>query len=110
MLSVEEAKSQILGAVAPLGTEEVEIASALNRFAASDFISPIDLPPFDNSAMDGYAVQSADLKKASTEKPVSLRMIGKIGAGECSESRVESNTCIRIFTGSALPAGADAVV
>lgn len=111
MLSLEEAKSRILAAVPPLPAEELHLSSALGRFLAADISSPIDLPPFDNSAMDGYAVRSDDLKNASIENPICLNLAGKIGAGESGELAVlASGKCVRIFTGSPLPPGSDAVV
>lgn len=72
--------------------------------------APLDLPPFDNSAMDGYAVRSADVATASPEHPVALRVLGQIGAGEVFSGHVGAQTCVRLFTGTPLPAGADAVV
>jgi molybdopterin molybdotransferase len=111
MLSLEEAKSRILAALPVLPLEELHLASALGRFLAADISSPIDLPPFDNSAMDGYAVRSEDLKKASAENPVSLKLTGKIGAGESGElAALHGGESVRLFTGSPLPPGADAVV
>src|SRR5262245_23506656 len=110
MLSLEEAKSRILATVRPLPIEDVDLGSALGRFAAVNITSSIDLPLFDNSAMDGYAVRSEELKRASPENPVHLKVTGKIVAGESGESEVlDAAECIRIFTGSPLPAGADAV-
>jgi molybdopterin molybdotransferase len=109
MLSLEEAKSRILAALPQMPVEEIELEFSLGRFAASTLVTQIDLPPFDNSAMDGYAVRSDDLKNASSQHDVALRLAGKIGAGE-GASRVEPGSCIRIFTGSCLPVGADAVV
>jgi molybdopterin molybdotransferase len=70
----------------------------------------MDLPPFDNSAMDGYALRAADVSSARTEAPVSLRVIGQVAAGRTFLQKIEPGTCVRIFTGSPLPPNADAVV
>jgi len=72
--------------------------------------APIDLPPFDNSAMDGYAVRSADVASARADAPTRLRLIGKVAAGAQFHGELIPQTCVRLFTGSPLPRGADAVV
>jgi molybdopterin molybdotransferase len=77
---------------------------------ADQIRSPINLPIFDNSAMDGYAVRAADLASATPDSPARLRLAGKVAAGEVFPGKVASGTCVRLFTGSPLPAGADAVV
>jgi molybdopterin molybdotransferase len=110
MLELEEARRRILAAIQPLPWESVELNAAAGRILAEDVVSPIDLPAFDNSAMDGYAVRAADVSSAGAESPVPLRLIGRVPAGEAFSQTVKSGTCARIFTGSALPAGADAVV
>src|SRR5205085_6326078 len=71
---------------------------------------PIDLPVFDNSAMDGYAVRAEDVAPATSESAVTLHLSGKIAAGETFNGKVTKGTCVRLFTGAPLPAGADAVV
>ncbi len=78
--------------------------------AARDVIAAVDLPPFDNSGMDGYAVQAQDLHGAGPGHPVQLRIAGRVPAGSASDEPVTSGTCIRLFTGSPLPKGSDAVV
>lgn len=110
MISLEEAKQRILAATTPLSTESVPILDASNRFAAELVTSRIDLPLFDNSAMDGFAVIAEDLRGASGGKPVRLRVVGRIGAGERYQGLITPGTCLRLFTGSVLPSGADAVV
>src|SRR4051794_39877121 len=109
MISLDEAKARILSFVRPLGTECISVAHALGRVCAREVQAALDLPGFDNSAMDGYAVQSADIKQASEEGPVALKCAGRIGAGEKFAGSVERGTCVRLFTGSMLPDGADAV-
>ena len=75
MITLEEAQEKILAAVRPLPVEETSLSDALGRYLAAPLSSPIDLPPADNSAMDGYAVRAADLAEASAQKPVALRLI-----------------------------------
>lgn len=110
MISVEEALAEILSHVRPLNPERVAILDALGRVLAEEIVSDIDIPPFDNSAMDGYAVRAADVAGASPESPVRLAVTGSVAAGYVSSGRVEPGTAIRIMTGAPLPDGADAVV
>ena len=110
MLSLEEARQKILEAIQPLSVETVSLLDSFGRFVAENIISTLALPSFDNSAMDGYAVQSKDVASASSSTPIFLRVIGRTAAGETFHGKVESGTCVRIFTGSPMPAGADAVV
>jgi len=110
MISVDEALEYVLKHFEPLEPEEAEILDALDRVLAEDVYSDTDIPPFDNSAMDGYAVRAADTVGASSEAPVTLRVIGDLAAGYTTDLVVEPGTAIRIMTGAPLPAGADAVV
>ena len=110
MLSLEDAVVRILQVVPAPSPENLPLADAHNRFLLEPVVSPIDLPPFDNSAMDGYAVRAVDVVSAKREAPVKLKLAGKIAAGETFNGELKAGECIRIFTGSALPAGADAVV
>jgi molybdopterin molybdotransferase len=110
MLELEDAVARILESVPPPLGESLPISGAHNRFLIEPVVSRIDLPLFDNSAMDGYAVQANDVVSAKAEAPVKLKLVGKIAAGETFSGKLESGQGIRIFTGSALPAGADAVV
>ena len=110
MISVDEALEYVLKHFEPLEPEEVEILDALDRVLAEDVYSDMDIPPFDNSAMDGYAVRAADTVAASSEAPVTLRVIADLAAGYTTDLIVEPGTAIRIMTGAPLPAGADAVV
>jgi molybdopterin molybdotransferase len=110
MISLEEAKQRILKSVQMLGTERLPLLQALERYAAETVTSRIDLPLFDNSAMDGYAVMAADLERASVQNPVRLKMIGRVGAGERFSGSVTARSCVRLFTGSVLPSGTNAVV
>ena len=110
VLSLEEAREKILEAIQPLGSERVSLEKCFGRVAAEPVTAPINLPPFDNSAMDGYAVRASDVANASSTSTATLRVVGKIAAGETFTGEVQPGTCVRIFTGSILPKGADAVV
>ncbi|MEO7298272.1 MAG: gephyrin-like molybdotransferase Glp [Verrucomicrobiota bacterium] len=109
MLELEEAQCRILAALKILPRETVPLHAANGRFLADRIISEIDLPPFDNSAMDGYALGANDLQNATRDEPTLLQEIGKIPAGEFFRGVILPGHCARIFTGSPLPAGADAV-
>jgi molybdopterin molybdotransferase len=110
MLQLEEALQRVLAAVPPSVGETVSLNEAAGRVLVETISSPVDLPPFDNSAMDGYAVRAEDISTATIEKPAVLRLAGRIAAGETPRDHVEPGTCVRLFTGSVLPPGADAVV
>ena len=109
-ISVEEALGRVLARVRPLGDETVALDGALGRVLACDVLSDIDVNPFDNSSMDGYAVRSADLAAAGAGAPVALDVVGCIGAGSVFEGEVRPGSAVRLMTGAPLPAGADAVV
>ena len=106
MLAVEEALERILAAAAPLPAEPTPIADAVGRATADDLIAQRTVPPWDNSAMDGYAVRSADVAKA----PVRLRVIETIYAGQAPTRALAPGECSQIMTGAPMPRGADAVV
>lgn len=109
MLELEEALRKILQAVQVLPEESISLNDAAGRVFSEKIISGIALPTFDNSAVDGYAVRAHDLVSASRHRPAALRLLGKIAAGETFSGELPSGQCVRIFTGSPLPAGADAV-
>ncbi len=110
MISVEQALEKVLDSVRPLEPESVPILDALGQVLAEDVRSDVDVPPWDNSAMDGYAVRSGDTAGASRDSPRVLRVIGTVIAGAVSAKSVTPGTAIRIMTGAPLPEGADAVV
>ncbi len=110
MLELDAALEKILSAIRPLPTETVPVPAALGRVLAAPVIAPIALPRFDNSAMDGYAVRAGDLAGASPAAPVALKLTGQVAAGKTWAGPVPPGACVRIFTGSPLPPGADAVV
>ncbi len=107
LMSVDEALARILAHFEPLAVERVSLLASLDRVLAEDVIADIAIPPFDNSAMDGYAVSAADTAQA----PVTLRVVGNVAAGETVEGVcVARGTAVRIMTGAPIPPGADAVV
>ncbi len=110
MTSADEALRVVLENVAPLGSERVSILAGLGRVLAEEIRSPRDIPGFDNSAMDGYALRAADIVSASEANPVSLTVIETVGAGTVPKRRVETGTAIRTMTGAPIAAGADAIV
>ena len=91
------------------GTEMVSSLDALGRVLAADLVSPVDVPPLDNSAMDGYAVRAADLSLAGSSAAVALPLAQRIAAGQMGVA-LQAGACARIFTGAPVPDGADAVV
>jgi molybdopterin molybdotransferase len=105
MLTEFEALDRILSAIDPLPPRLTPFSEALNRFAAGPLLARVPLPGFDNSAMDGYALQAADSQK---QEP--LRVTGEQPAGLRRNLRVLPGEAVRIFTGAALPPGADAVI
>jgi len=106
LLSVEEALARILADAAPLGTERVAIEAAHDRILAESVAARLTQPPFDASAMDGYAVRAADIAKL----PAKLTVIGESAAGHPFNGRVGAGEAARIFTGAPVPEGADGVV
>jgi molybdopterin molybdotransferase len=111
LLTVEAALERVLGAIAgPTPAEVAFLSEALGRVAAEPVASPIDLPPWDNSAMDGYAVRAADIAAATEDAPARVEVDGEVRAGQPAEAGVRRGTAIRIATGAPLPPGADAVV
>lgn len=109
-LSYEAALSQVLAALPPPQVERIPLNGAYNRILAERVLSPAALPQFDNSSMDGYAVRSEDVASAKPESPARLRVLGKVAAGETFAGEMTAGTCVRLFTGSPLPRGADAVL
>ncbi|MBI2164863.1 MAG: molybdopterin molybdotransferase MoeA [Chloroflexi bacterium] len=110
MLSVEEALERVLSYFHPLDQEEKPLLQALGQTLARDIVSPLDIPPLDNSAMDGYAVRWEDIEAASEGSPVELEVIGQVAAGQLPRRRVRKGTAVRIMTGAPIPSGADTVV
>ena len=105
-VSFEEARQTVLDAARPPQSEHVALGDSPGRTLAADIVSTEDIPPFDNSAMDGFAVRAADCRTA----PVRLRLAGEVPAGFPMEGTVEPGACARIMTGAPIPGGTDAVV
>ena len=110
MISVEEAQQQVIARIHVLGPENAPLLGALGRVLAADVVSDIDIAPFDNSAMDGYAVRAADVAGASADSPVTLAVLEHIPAGVAPAVAIGPGQASRIMTGAPMPAGADAVV
>jgi len=110
MISVEQALEKILSYVDALEAAEVPILDSLGQVLTEDIYSSVNIPPLDNAAMDGYAVQSKDTDGASSKSPRFLRVIDTVIAGSISEHEVKPGTAIRIMTGAPVPKGADSVV
>lgn len=111
LLSVEEARTLVAAAVAgPTEAEVGWVSDALGRVAAAPVVSPIPLPPWDNSAMDGYAIRSADVRTASEDAPVRLAVHGEVRAGSAADRSVGRGEAVRIATGAPIPPQADSVV
>ena len=109
-MSVSEACEAILREVMPLPAIAVTLSEALGRVLAEDVTSPLALPPWDNASMDGYAVRSADIRGATSDRPKELRVISTIPAGGASNRAVHDHEAARIMTGAPVPAGVDSVV
>ena len=110
MLSVDEALQHILRDLQPLPVELAPLDECLGRVLAEDLIAAIDLPPFANSSMDGFALRAADLHGACADAPVQLEVVMDIPAGAAPEGSLGTGQAARIMTGAPLPAGADAIV
>jgi molybdopterin molybdotransferase len=110
MLTPTEAARLILEHIAPLPAARRPLRDALDRVLAEDVTSPIDLPAWDNSAMDGYAARAADVERAGPDHTVTLAVIETVAAGQFPTKPIGPGQVTRIFTGAALPAGADTVV
>jgi molybdopterin molybdotransferase len=110
MISVEEALEKVLSYIKVLDDVETPILECLGQVLDQDIYSSIDIPPSNNSAMDGYAVKAADIVGASASSPICLDITGESKAGTVSDTRVKAHTTIRIMTGATLPKGADTVV
>jgi molybdopterin molybdotransferase len=107
---LESALEMLRSCVEPLEEESVHLEQALGRTLARDIISAEDVPAFDKSAMDGYALRGAETFGASPTDPVSLRVIGEVFPGDVGDLEVGPGEAVRIMTGGAFPKGADAVL
>jgi putative molybdopterin biosynthesis protein len=112
LLSFDEAKQLLKTSISakPVGTEPVSLSGAHGRMLAQDIRAPLNIPPFNRSTVDGYAVKAADTFSASEEKPVSLRFCGHVAIGESPSVVIEKGATAEIVTGGPIPNGADSVV
>ncbi|MCI0886183.1 MAG: molybdopterin molybdotransferase MoeA [Chloroflexi bacterium] len=110
MISIEEALQQLLAHVQALPEETKHPLQALGQVLAEDVAADFDIPPLDNTAMDGYAVRAEDTAGAAEASPRELRVIGEVAAGYVFEGALAPGTAVRIMTGAPIPEGADAVV
>jgi molybdopterin molybdotransferase len=107
---VDDHLADILSTVSPLSGLDLTLSDAHGTVLVEDVHSTFPLPPFDNSAMDGYAVRSEDLRSAGESNPVVLHVVGDVAAGSTTPYTVQPGLCVRIMTGAPIPPGADAVV
>ncbi|MDQ2725122.1 MAG: molybdopterin molybdotransferase MoeA, partial [Actinomycetota bacterium] len=109
MISLDEARDRVLRSCPPATPVRVAVGDALNRVLAKPVHAAEPVPPFANTAMDGFAVRAADLIGASAEHPIRLRVVGTIAAGQAPERAVGPGEAVRIMTGAPFPDGADAI-
>jgi molybdopterin molybdotransferase len=109
-LSVDEALQRIIRGSEPLAPRDLELSESVGAALAEDVVSEVTLPPWDNSAMDGYAVRSSDVRGASGASPVELNVTGHVRAGDPQGRPVAQGEAVRIMTGAPVPPGADSVV
>ena len=110
VIPVEEALERILSRVGVLGDEQVPLGRSLHRVLAEPAVASLDLPPWPNSSMDGYALRGADTESASATTPARLVIAGRVAAGHVAERPLRPGEAFRIFTGGPLPEGADSVI
>ena len=109
MISISEALEIIKRETFSLEAETVDLEKSVNRILAEDIFADMDLPPFDRSQMDGFAVRAADVKRTSEKNPATLKIIGESVAGKGFDEVLNSGEAVRIMTGAPVPRGADAV-
>jgi molybdopterin molybdotransferase len=110
LLSVEEARERLLASIHPLSPLELPLQEAHGCVLARDVVAERDIPDFASSAMDGFAVRSADVAPATPSEPVALRVVGRALIGHRPEATVGGGEAVRIATGAPIPAGADTIV
>ena len=110
MLDYEDAKALVFENVIALEKWLCPLNESQGLALSEDILAPHGMPLFDNSAVDGYAVQSEDLASASKDNPVRLEKLGYISAGDTGEERIVSGQCVQIATGAPLPPGTDTAV
>lgn len=110
LLSVDEARKRILARLHPVSTETLPLTACIQRVLAADIAATDDLPPFDNSSMDGFALRAADTTRAAPASPLTLRVVADIPAGSTPSVSLSAGQAARVMTGAPLPPGADAVI
>ncbi len=110
MKTVDQHLADVLSVIHPLSAIDLQLPETHTCVLAEDVYAPAPLPAFDNSAMDGYAVRAADVAGATEDRPVELAVVGDVMAGSWQAHAVSAGSCLRIMTGAAMPAVADAVV
>lgn len=108
-MEFDAARSLLCARIEPVGTQRVALEAAAGRVLAEDIRARENVPAFDRSPYDGYALRAADIAAASRENPVTLRVLEEIAAGDISHAPVTAGTCVKILTGAPIPAGADCV-
>lgn len=109
-MDVNDALKAVLEHTHLLSTETIPLSKALHFILAEPVVARNDIPPFDSSAMDGYGVKISDVESASAERPVALKLVGMVRAGEVYKKPLEHGTALKIFTGAMVPEGVEAVV
>ncbi|MCZ2856593.1 MAG: molybdopterin-binding protein [Candidatus Bathyarchaeota archaeon] len=112
LVSLDEAKQIIARnfSLEPVGKENLQLKQVYNRILAEDIVAPLDVPPFNRSTVDGYAVKAEDTFGADEDRPLALKLCGQVRVGESPKVSIEKGTTAEIVTGAPLPEGADAVV
>lgn len=110
LTTLEESLKKLFSHLKETGIEEHEVSDSLNRILAEDITSTMDIPPFDRSAMDGYALKAEDTFGASQRSPKKVNLVGIVEIGESTNLRLNNGEAIRISTGAPVPEGADAVI
>ena len=109
-ISIKDAITRVIKKVVPIGSEKVDLEEADGRILAEPIIATHDVPPFNRSPYDGYAIRSCDSIHASVDTPVRFKVIGTIGAGSVFQSYLNEGEAVRIMTGAPIPDEADAIV
>lgn len=110
LISVSDAQRIIIDSFPILDVERIPLAASASRVLAETVHASLDLPPFDNSSMDGFAVRAADVVEAERNRPVELKVVGDLPAGQVAKKALDKGEAMRVMTGAPLPAGADAVI
>lgn len=108
-MEFDTARALLCARTEPVGTERVPLETAYGRVLAEPLCAAENVPAFDRSPYDGYALRSADIAAAGRENPVTLRIVEEIAAGAVSHLPVTEGTCVKILTGAPIPPGADCV-